>query len=227
MKKKILIVDDNTALRVGLEIELRKRDFESASARDGEEAIEKIAQFNPDLVILDISMPKTNGCEVCRCLRLNHNRVPVIILTARTSEEDEIICFQVGADDFIRKPFNMDILVSRIKALLERTNPGEGERIEFGHYLLDMEAMTLMDSSSGNMVFLTPREYSLLQYFVRNANRVISRNQLLNNVWGYEYEGTDRTVDRFVTVLRQKIEKNPRRPGHIKTVRNYGYKFLP
>lgn len=224
MKKRILLVEDNVALRTGLEIDLRKRAFEVISAGDGITALRLAREIQPDLVLLDIMLPRLNGYDVCRRLRELKLNVPILILTARSTDEDELLSFQVGADDFVRKPFKVDTLAARIQALLHRSAwPPETQPVTFGDCALDLQAKILR--RGGEEVPLTPREYGLLEFMVLNGGHVMSRDQILNRVWGLEYEGTDRTVDRFVTVLRQKIEKDPRRPAHLLTMRTYGYKF--
>lgn len=226
MKNTILIVEDNAALRTGLEIELKKREFEVVSAADGATGLRLAKGMNPDLVLLDIMLPGMSGYEVCQRLREEHVRIPVIVLTAKTGDDDELLSFKLGADDFVRKPFRMDTLVARIQALLQRTQvaPVSAE-VSFGRFELDLNAKILRERGRKREIPLTPREYALLEFFVLHGGQVFSREQLLDHVWGMDYEGTDRTVDRFVTVLRQKIERRPKMPEHLKTVRTYGYKF--
>ena len=224
VKKKILIVEDHPALRTALEIALQKRGYQTASAADGETALQLASEQRPDLLLLDIMLPRRSGFEVCQQLRRRKVALPILVLTAKTADQDELLSFQLGADDFVRKPFKIETLLARIEALLLRsTLHGEAPRIRFGQFTLDVAAKTLMDG--GRQVELTPREYALLEYLVVNSGRVFSRSQLLDQVWGADFEGTDRTVDRFITVLRQKIEADPHNPVHLLTVRTYGYKF--
>jgi len=224
MKKKILIVEDHLALRQALEIALQKRGYETVSASDGEAALQAAVEHRPDFVLLDIMLPSKSGFEVCQQIRRRNIAVPILVLTAKSADQDELLSFQLGADDFVRKPFNIEALAARIEALLLRsTLRGEAPRICFGHFVLDVPARTLHDGA--DLVPLTPREYALLEYLVINSSRVFTRSQLLDHVWGADFEGTERTVDRFITVLRQKIEAVPHNPTHLLTVRTYGYKF--
>jgi len=226
VKLRVLIVEDNVALRTGLELELRKREYEVVGAGDGATALRLAREAKPDLVLLDLMLPRLNGYDVCRRLRELNMNVPILILTARTADEDELLSFQVGADDFVRKPFKVDTLAARMQALLHRASAAPAApQVAFGDCVIDVQAKTLR--RGGEPVPLTPREYGLLEYMTLNAGRVLSREQILDRVWGLDYEGTDRTVDRFVTVLRQKIEKDTRRPAHLLTVRTFGYKFEP
>ena len=224
LRKKILVVEDHLPLRTALEIALPDHGFAVLAAGDGEAALRAAEEGRPDLVLLDIMLPGRNGFEVCQELRRRNSGVPIIVLTAKTGDEDELLSFRVGADDFVRKPFKMDALVARIKALLLRsTLQGEAPRVVFGRYTLDVAARTLQ--AGGRVVDLTPREYALLEYLALHPNRAFTRAELLDRVWGADYEGTDRTVDRFVTTLRQRIERDPRRPEHLLTVRTHGYEF--
>lgn len=226
MKTTILIVEDNVALRTGLEFEFRKRGFVPLCAGDGPTALRLVKDASPDLVLLDIMLPGMSGYEVCQRLREEHIRVPIIVLTAKAGDDDELLSFNLGADDFIRKPFRTETLVARIEALLHRTLPAsQADEASFGRFVLNLARKELSERAGGRVIPLTPREYALLEYFVLHSGRVLSRDQLLNQVWGMDYEGTDRTVDRFVTVLRQKIERKPKKPEHIKTARTCGYRF--
>ena len=223
-RKKILVVEDHLPLRTALEIALPDHGFSVLAAGDGETALRMARENRPSLVLLDIMLPGRNGFEVCQELRRRNCGVPIIVLTAKTGDEDELLSFQLGADDFVRKPFKMEALVARIKALLLRTTlQGETPRIVFGRFELDAAARLLR--AAGRPVDLTPREYALLEYFVLHSGRAFTRAQLLDHVWGTDYAGTDRTVDRFVTTLRQRIERDPRRPEHLLTVRTHGYEF--
>ena len=223
-RKKILVVEDHMPLRTALEIALPDFGFVVLSAGDGDAALRAAQDERPDLVLLDIMLPGKSGFEVCQELRRRNLGVPIIVLTAKTGDEDELLSFRLGADDFVRKPFKMEALVARIKALLLRaTLHGEAPRVAFGRYELDVAARVLRAGESA--VDLTPREYALLEYLVLHPGRAFTRGQLLDHVWGADYEGTDRTVDRFVTTLRQRIERDPRNPEHLLTVRTHGYEF--
>lgn len=224
VRKKILVVEDHVPLRTALEIALPDYGFAVVSAGDGDEALRVAEDQRPDLVLLDIMLPGKNGFEVCQELRRRNSGVPIIVLTAKTGDEDELLSFRLGADDFVRKPFKTDALVARIRALLLRvTLRGETPRIVFGRFELDVAARVLRTGE--RKVGLTPREYALLEFLALHPGRAFTRDQLLDQVWGADYEGTDRTVDRFVTTLRQHIEEDPRRPVHLLTVRTHGYEF--
>lgn len=223
-RKTILVVEDHLPLRTALEIALPDHGFAVRAAGDGETALRLARDARPDLVLLDIMLPGRNGFEVCQELRRRNCGVPIIVLTAKTGDEDELLSFQVGADDFVRKPFKLETLVARIRALLLRTTlHGAEPRIAFGRFELDVAARVLR--AGDRPVDLTPREYALLEYLALHPGRAFTRAQLLDHVWGADYEGTDRTVDRFVTTLRQHIERDPRRPEHLLTVRTHGYEF--
>lgn len=224
VRKKILVVEDHLPLRTALEIALPDYGFSVVSAGDGDAALRVAEDGRPDLVLLDIMLPGKSGFEVCQELRRRNLGVPIIVLTAKTGDEDELLSFQLGADDFVRKPFKMEALVARIKALLLRTTlQGEAPRVAFGRHVLDVAARVLREGDRA--VDLTPREYALLEYLALHPGRAFTREQLLEHVWGSDYEGTDRTVDRFVTTLRQRIERDPRNPEHLLTVRTHGYEF--
>lgn len=223
-KKKILVVEDHPALRAALEMALSEHGFQVAVAADGNTALREAIETRPDLVLLDIMLPGKSGFEVCEELRRRNTGVPILVLTAKTGEQDELLSFQLGADDFVRKPFKMEALLARIKALLLRTTlQGESPRVRFGSFTLDVASRTLREGERD--VVLTPREYALLEFLVLHPDRAFSRDQLLDQVWGADYAGTDRTVDRFVTTLRQRIEPDPHHPRYLLTVRTYGYTF--
>ena len=223
-RKKILVVEDHLPLRTALEITLPDHGFAVVSAGDGQSAVQLALAEQPDLVLLDIMLPGRSGFEVCQELRRRNSGVPIIVLTAKTADEDELLSFQLGADDFVRKPFKMEALVARIKALLLRvTLKDSPPRIVFGSFVLDVAARPLCADS--RRLDLTPREYALLEFLALHPGQAFTRAQLLDRVWGPDYEGTERTVDRFVTTLRQRIERDPRNPQHILTVRTHGYEF--
>ncbi len=223
-RKKILVVEDHVPLRTALALALPDHGFAVATAGDGEAALRVARDERPDLVLLDIMLPGKSGFEVCRELRRRNSGVPIIVLTAKTADEDELLSFQLGADDFVRKPFKLEALVARIKALLLRVAlQGAPPRIAFGPYELDVAARVLR--TAGRDVDLTPREYALLEFLALHPGQAFTRAQLLDRVWGPDYAGTDRTVDRFVTTLRQRIERDPRSPEHVLTVRTHGYEF--
>lgn len=227
-KKKILVVDDEPSISMLLDFNLKQAGFEVRSVEDGEAVFEILPQFRPDLIILDWMLPKANGIQVCRRLRSSGNLVPVLMLTALTDVQDRIAGLDNGADDYMTKPFSPPELISRIHAILRRTekNPDripEEDLLEAGP--IRMKASSREVSIQGEPVDLTPKEYDLLLYLCHHSGKVLTRIQLLHGVWDYHFLGDTRIVDVHISHLRDKIEKNPRQPELITTVRNVGYKL--
>ena len=223
----VLIADDDAKIRELLELYLSKEGFVVEQAADGAEAILKAQQLKPDLIVLDIMMPVMDGMEVCRQVR-KFSRVPVIMLTARTEDEDRILGLELGADDYVSKPFNPRELIARVKAVLRRV-PGRdeeqlgGEILKFPQLLINRQEYVV--TSSGNSVQLTAKEMELLWHMASHPGRVFSREQLLESIWGYEYFGDTRTVDTHIKSIRQKLEVKADSLWDIKTVWGVGYKF--
>ena len=223
----VLIADDDAKIRELLELYLSKEGFVVEQAADGAEAILKAQQLKPDLIVLDIMMPVMDGMEVCRQVR-KFSRVPVIMLTARTEDEDRILGLELGADDYVSKPFNPRELIARVKAVLRRV-PGRdeersgGEILKFPQLLINRQEYVV--TSSGNSVQLTAKEMELLWHMASHPGRVFSREQLLESIWGYEYFGDTRTVDTHIKRIRQKLEVKADSLWDIKTVWGVGYKF--
>ena len=216
-KLKILVVDDEERMRKLLQDFLKMKDYEVLLAGDGEEAIDIFFQKKDiALVILDVMMPKMDGWEVLKTIR-EHSKVPVIMLTARSEESDELKGFDYGADEYISKPFSPKILVARVEALLRRTGVQKEEVLEVGGICMDESAHSV--TVDGKLSF---KEYELLQYFIENRGIALSREKILNNVWNYDYFGDARTIDTHVKKLRAKLES---RGDYIKTVWGMGYKF--
>ena len=223
MPERILIVDDETALVDLVSYNLQKEGFETFYAYDGMEAIRLIRQENPDLVILDIMLPKIDGLEVCQRVR-EFSDVPVIMLTARKTESDKIIGFDYGADDYLTKPFSPRELVARVKALLRRSTPKEkSATLKAGYLLLDTEGH--LASVSGKAIDLTAKEFELLKLLMMHPGRVFTRDQLFEKIWDAENYYDTRTIDVHIRHIREKIEENPSAPVYILTVRGIGYKF--
>jgi DNA-binding response OmpR family regulator len=224
---KILVVEDDPAIRLGLQRSLAYEGFAVEVAKDGEEAIERAFDEKPDLIVLDLMLPKLNGFEVCRTVRKHDPAVPILVLSAKGDESDKVLGLNLGADDYVTKPFSIRELTARIKAALRRRRASSGDVDVFqeGPLKVDFEGCRL--EVEGREVETTTRELQLLRHLIRNRGRVLSRDQILDQVWGFDYEGTPRTIDNFVTKLRQKIEKNPEEPTWILTVRGSGYKFRP
>ena len=234
MTEKILIVEDEKALQETLAYSLNREGYETLIAGDGNLAIEKARQDHPDLILLDIMLPGKDGFEVCRVLRQEMN-TPILMLTARDEEIDRVVGLEVGADDYMSKPFSMRELVARVKAMLRRvrlireeiqTNEKtetSKEEIRSGNLVIDLKRREAI--LNGKVLELKPMEYDLLVYFMQHTNRALSRDSLLEQVWGWDFSGDSRTVDVHVRWLREKIEPNPSEPSRIVTVRGAGYRF--
>lgn len=223
--QKILIVEDEKDIVELLKYNLQKEGFKTIFAYNGNDALESIEKGNPDLIILDLMLPEIDGIEICRILKKDNEtkNIPIIMLTARATEMDKILGLDLGADDYITKPFSPREVVSRIKAVLRRTKKEEilDERIEIDDLLIDFAKHEV--SIKGKAIDLTFQEFELLKEFVTNKERVLTRDQLLNRAWGYDYAGDTRTVDVHVRRIRKKLKHIS---SHIVTVKNVGYKFI-
>ena len=228
---KILVVDDEQNLVDSLQYSLRAEGYEVAIARDGEEALAKARDLLPDLIILDLMIPMISGKAVCRIIRKESN-VPILMLTAKDNEIDRIVGLEIGADDYITKPFSMRELIARIHGVLRRVTWGENASLgnRSAVKVLSTSRISINTEShevlvSGTSVSLKPKEYELLTLLIVNKGKVLSRNQILNAVWGYDFYGDTRTVDVHIRWLREKIEENPSSPVSIQTVRGVGYQL--
>ncbi len=228
MKRHILVVEDEPGLLLALEDRFKDEGFEVTTESNGARAEEKARQGTFDLIVLDIMLPGRDGFQVCQNLREASIQTPVLMLTARGSDIDTVIGLRIGADDYLTKPFDMQVLVARIQALLRRSSMPKlqktraGARYSFGNFSLDTETQELLEND--NPIPLKAQEYRLLEFFLQHPNKVHSRNELLDEVWGYDAHTTTRTVDVHVAWLRRKIGEKEH-PVHILTVRGYGYKF--
>ncbi len=223
---RILIVEDQKDMVTGLVFNLESQGHEVSAAYDGEAGLSIAGKEKPDLVILDIMLPKKDGFEVCRELRRAGHDIPILMLTARREEADKVLGLEIGADDYLTKPFGLSEFLARVKALLRRA-PGKNARQEscrFGTVELDFR--NYRATKSGVLVDLTQREFEMMKLFVRNRDKVISRNRFLNEIWGYDRFPTTRTVDAHIAGLRQKLEADPENPRFIVTVHGLGYKFI-
>ena len=227
MTSRILIVEDDPSIRLGLKRSLEFEGFTIELAKDGEEAIQRAFDKKPNLIVLDLMLPKVNGFEVCRTVRKYDSTIPIVILSAKGDEGDKVLGLELGADDYITKPFSIRELTARIKAALRRRKAMEGEveSFEESNLRIDFSGQTLL--VDGEHRELSTREFNLLRHLIQNRGRVLSRDQILNKVWGYDYDGTPRTIDNFINKLRQKIEHDAQEPKWILTVRGSGYKFRP
>ncbi len=219
----VLIIEDDPTLLRGLKDNYEYAGYRVLTAIDGEEGLDAALNKQPDLIILDIMLPEMNGYEICRVIREEDLTMPIIMLTAKSQESDIILGLNLGANDYVTKPFSIKELLARTNALLRGKRRDKTEAITFGDCELDLSSMKLL--RGGREIELAPKEFALLGYFLDNANRALTRDQLLNKVWGYEVTVTSRSVDRCVNTLRRKLEEIPRRPQFIKTVREIGYRF--
>ena len=221
---KILVVDDEKVLVKGIKFNLESEGYQVETGYDGEEAVELARSGNFDLIILDLMMPKIDGLQACMRIR-EFSNVPIIMLTARSEDADKIIGFECGADDYVTKPFNILELRARIRALLRRAGSGgqkqRDNRLRIGHIELDTDERSAW--KDGEQVYLTAKEFDLMELLMRNPGRVYSRENLLNIVWGYEYAGEFRTVDVHIRRLREKLELDPANPAYLLTKWGVGY----
>ena len=229
----VLVVEDDQTLLGVLEYNLSKEGYEVIAVCDGEDALEAARARQPDLIVLDIMLPKMDGFEVCRILR-KESTAPIVMLTAKSEEIDKVVGLEIGADDYVTKPFSMRELLARVKAMLRRTEmlndrvaqgpPGEpASLIKAGDLEVDLTRHRV--SLGGSVLDLSPKEFDLLAFLVANKGHVFSRDDLLERVWGYDYAGGTRTVDVHVRWLRRKIEVDPACPTRLLTVRGVGYKY--
>jgi DNA-binding response OmpR family regulator len=220
---RILIVEDEPALMRGLQDTFAGKGYEVLCARDGEAGLRLALEAQPELILLDIMLPKVNGYEICRAVREQGLEMPIIMLTARGQEEDVVLGLNLGADDYVTKPFKIRELVARANAFLRRYRTPSGRVVAFGDFELDLTAYKLR--RRGLEVELTAKEFALLAFFAQRPGRALARNDILNGVWGNSVIVTPRSVDRCVTTLRSKIERDPRDPQYLQTIRDIGYRF--
>lgn len=224
----ILIVEDEPAMRLGLKDNLEFESYDVEVAIDGQEGLDKAQKGTYDLIILDVMMPKMSGFDVCKAIRKMGVMTPIIFLTAKSEEIDKVLGLELGADDYLTKPFSLRELIARVKAILRRIKTPENETavgpVTIGELTIDFSQFTA-ENKEGD-VRMSHKEYEILQYLMEHKNEVVSRYDLLNKVWGYESQPTTRTVDNFMLRLRQRIEENPNEPKHILTVHGVGYKFI-
>jgi two-component system OmpR family response regulator len=230
---KVLVVEDDQTLLEVLKYNLIKEGYSTLTATDGVQALDAARSQRPDLVVLDVMLPKLDGFEVCRILR-KEMTVPILMLTAKVGETDKVVGLELGADDYMTKPFSMREFLARIKAMLRRTEMLKSEAavasesapsvIKAGDLEIDLVKHKV--SRAGATIDLSPKEFDLLAFLVRNREQVFSRDQLLEKIWGYDYAGDTRTVDVHIRWLRQKIETDPAHPEYILTVRGVGYKLV-
>ena len=221
---RILVVEDDPAMSVALRDGFEYERYHVDMAADGEDALRRATGGDHDLIILDVMLPKMSGLDVCRELRKNGSHTPVIMLTARGQEIDKIVGLRVGADDYVTKPFSFMELLARVEAVLRRTSRNAQSEVAFGDVTLDFNCYRA--TRKGDAIELTPREFTILRYLIDHANEVVSREALLDHVWGYDNSALSRTVDTHIARLRQKIEMVPGEPRHLITVHRVGYRFV-
>jgi DNA-binding response OmpR family regulator len=225
MRRKILIVEDEPNMSRGLRDNLEFEGYEVDIAADGASGLNRILTHYYDLILLDVMMPEMSGFDVCKRAREKGVDSPIIVLTAKSEEIDKVLGLELGADDYMTKPFSVRELLARIKAILRRrTNPVKEEPIRIGKLTVNFNTFSAEDP--GGQVRMSHKEYSILKYLVERRNEIISRNELLEKVWGYEESPTTRTVDNFIVKLRHKIEDDPNSPKIILTVHGTGYKLI-
>jgi DNA-binding response OmpR family regulator len=222
---RILIVEDEPALIRGLKDSFVSRGYEVLTAADGEAGLRLALSAQPDLILLDIMLPRLNGFEVCRAVREQSLEMPILMLTAKGQEEDIILGLNLGADDYITKPFRIGELAARANAFLRRSRLKPATVCRFGAFELDTNAHRLY--RQGREVELTAKEFKLLAYFASRSGRALARNDILNAVWGHSVIVTPRSIDRCVATLRAKVESDPHHPVFIQTIRDIGYRFEP
>jgi two-component system, OmpR family, response regulator len=230
----LLVVEDDNTLREVLSYNLRKEGYNILEAADGAKALELFRSADPSLIVLDLMLPVMSGLEVCRIIQ-SERRTPVIMLTAKTEEVDRVVGLEMGADDYVTKPFSMRELLARVKAVLRRAGSETKENMDAekkparylqgGDIKIDLVRHSVLRGKK--IVELNPKEFELLGFLMRNTGQVISREQVLREIWGYDYIGNARTVDVHMRWLRRKLEADAEKPVHLMTVRGYGYKFEP
>ncbi|PFY14983.1 DNA-binding response regulator [Bacillus toyonensis] len=232
MNNRILVVDDEEFILTLIEFNLQQAGFEVITAMDGEMALQKATTERPDLIILDLMLPKMDGMEVCKELRLQRVMTPILMLTAKDDEFDKVLGLELGADDYMTKPFSPREVVARVKAILRRTKLQQEEQVaeapdEDSILIADLKILPEFYEVyfQGRKLELTPKEFELLVYLAKNKSRVLTRDQLLSAVWNYDFAGDTRIVDVHISHLRDKIEKNTKKPTYIKTIRGLGYKL--
>lgn len=229
--RKVLVVDDESSIVTLLKYNLEEAGFEVITASDGLEGLSKALEENPEVIVLDWMLPHMDGMEVCKELRLKKVQIPIIMLTAKDEEFDKVLGLELGADDYMTKPFSPREVTARVKAMIRRSSLSTEHKQEktteemytFGPLQVFPERFEVL--LNNEVIEFTPKEFELLVYLIENKNRVLTRDQLLSAVWNYDFAGDTRIVDVHVSHLRDKIEENSRKPNFIKTIRGLGYKF--
>src|SRR5579885_1570339 len=221
----ILVIDDDENIRDMIGLMLEKEGCRPILAADGKTGLQEAFASRPSLILVDLRMPGIGGVDVCKKVRASGSQTPIIVLSALGDEVDKVLLLEIGADDYVVKPFGARELLARIRAVLRRTSPDARKVAQFGEVVVDFERRVVTRSSEP--LKMTPAEYNLLTYFLSNPDRPLTRDMILNSVWGYESFPNTRTVDAHVVKLRQKLESDPNTPKHFLTVHGVGYRFLP
>ena len=219
----VLIIEDDPAMLRGLKDNFAFKGYRVKNASDGQSGLDAALHSRPDLILLDIMLPKINGYEICRLIRAEGLDMPIIMLTAKGQEQDVILGLNLGADDYVTKPFNIHELLARANAFLRRRRSEETREFRFGDFTLNPDSRQLFHGEKE--IVLTPKEFGLLALFAKRVGCALTRNEILRKVWGYDILVTTRSVDRCVNTLRGKVERNPNAPIFIKTIRDVGYRF--
>ena len=224
MNKSILLVDDELAILRAIRASLSANGYEVRTAKNGQDALDEIRKETPDLVILDLVMPDITGLEVCRRVR-EFSKVPIIILSAKGEDQDKVIALDLGADDYVTKPFNLDVLLARIRAVLRRTNTSEIEEniLKINDVVVDIESRRV--TIAGKEIKLTPKEFEVLRYLILRAGKIVTHRALLQSIWGWEFVDQIEYLRVFVNQLRKKLEPDPHHPRYILTEPWVGYRF--
>ncbi|WP_025904306.1 response regulator transcription factor [Mammaliicoccus sciuri] len=229
MSQKVLVVDDEQSIVTLLKYNIEQAGYQVIVAYDGVQALEKVNEEKPDLVVLDVMLPEKDGIEVCKTIRSDKNQVPILMLTAKDDEFDRVLGLELGADDYLTKPFSPREVVARVKAILRRVGQVENKNLDDDEDII-LGAIRIRPDffevyRNDELLELTPKEFELLLYLIERQGRVITREHMLNSVWNYEFAGDSRIVDVHISHLRDKLEENPKQPQFIKTVRGLGYKL--
>lgn len=228
MNKRILLVEDEEGLQDTIKLNLELEGYEVSAVDNGKVALEEFARKRFDLVILDVMLPEVDGFTICQTIRLENTKVPILFLTAKSSAEDRIFGLKIGGDDYLTKPFNLDEFLLRVQGLLKRSSPEATKEINsfaFGNCNIDFESYSIT-SIKGEEIQLSKREMKLLRLFVDRRNEVLSRETILETVWGYDVFPSTRTIDNYILAFRKYFEKDPKDPQHFLSVRSVGYKFV-
>lgn len=223
---KILIIEDEPNMVLGLRDSCEYEGYEVIVARDGEEGLNKVSTGKPDIILLDVMLPLMSGTDVCRALRAKGIETPIILLTARSQEIDKVVGLEVGADDYVTKPFSIKELLARVRAHLRRASKQVAEIESFKFSDVELNFKRYRASKGGLELELSAREYDILRYLIQRRDEIVTRDQLLDEVWGYGSNPITRTIDNHIAKLRQKIEDTPSEPQHIITVHRVGYRFV-